>query len=163
MRKIANIFWHVPFLGFINALLTFLIGGLFVITVIGAPIGLGLIQLSMFLLTPFSSTMINGSDIKTSQNKAWKAFGIIARILYFPFGLVLSILTVIQITGLFLTVLGIPLALVSTKSWGAFFNPVYKSLRTFFNPVNKITVDMAIADEVPSRKAKAKVDKAFES
>ncbi len=77
MRTLGNILWHIPFLGFLSAFFTFLIGGLLVITVIGAPIGLGLIQLSKFLLTPFSKSMISKSDLNTDQNKLWKTFGII--------------------------------------------------------------------------------------
>jgi uncharacterized membrane protein YccF (DUF307 family) len=152
MRTLGNILWHVPFLGFLNALATFLIGALFVITIIGAPIGFGLIQLSKFLLTPFSSGMINKRDMKPDQNKAWRTFGIIVRILYFPIGLFLAVLTVFQIAGLFVTIIGIPVALVLAKSLG-----------TFFNPVNKICVTKAVADEVASRKARTQVDKAFAS
>jgi len=59
MRTLGNILWHVPFLGFLTALVTFLFGGLLVIPVIGAPIGLGLIQFSKFLLAPFSFAMIS--------------------------------------------------------------------------------------------------------
>jgi len=138
----------VPFLGFLSALGTFLIGGLLVITVIGAPIGLGLIQLSKFLLTPFSSAMISQKDLKADQNKLWQTFGIIVRILYFPFGLFLAVVTVFQIAGLFITIIGIPVALVLAKSLG-----------TYFNPVNKTCVPKAVADEVASRKAKEQVDK----
>lgn len=152
MRTLGNILWHVPFLGFLSAFGTFLIGGLFVITVIGAPIGLGLIQLSKFLLTPFSSAMVDSGDIKSDQNPAWKTFGLIARIIYLPFGLLLSIVTIFQIAGLFITIVGIPVALVLAKSLG-----------TFFNPVNKTCVSKAVADEISSRKAKAQVDKAFAS
>ena len=54
MRTLANILWHFPFFGFLTAFYTFLIGIFFTITVIGAPIGLGLIQHSKFLLSPFS-------------------------------------------------------------------------------------------------------------
>ena len=143
MRTLANILWHLPYLGFLSALGTFLIGGLFVITVIGAPIGLGLIQLSKFLLTPFSSAMISKKDLKADQNKMWQTFGIIVRIIYFPFGLLLAIVTVFQIVGLFITIIGIPVALVLAKSLG-----------TYFNPVNKICIPKAVADEVASRKAK---------
>jgi uncharacterized membrane protein YccF (DUF307 family) len=150
MRTLANILWHVPFLGFLSAFATFIIGGLFVITVIGAPIGLGLIQLSKFLLTPFSSAMINRSDIRSKENPLWKTFGIIVRILYFPFGLILTVVTIFQIAGLFISIIGIPVALVLAKS-----------LSTYFNPVNKICVVKAVADEVASRKAKAQVEKAF--
>jgi uncharacterized membrane protein YccF (DUF307 family) len=148
MRTLGNILWHVPFLGFLSALGTFLIGGLLVITVIGAPLGLGLIQLSKFLLTPFSSAMISKKDLEADQNKLWQTFGIIVRIIYFPFGLFLAVVTVFQIAGLFITIIGIPVALVLAKSLG-----------TYFNPVNKTCVPKAVADEVASRKAKEQVDK----
>ncbi len=150
MRTLGNILWHVPFLGFLNAFVTFIIGGLFVITVVGAPIGLGLIQLSKFLLTPFSCGMINKRDINPNQNQAWKTFGTIVRILYFPFGLILAAVTVLQVAALFITIVGIPVALVLAKSLG-----------TFFNPVNKTCVSRAVSEEVASRKAKAQVDQAF--
>lgn len=148
MRTLGNILWHVPFLGFLSALVIFLIGGLLVITVIGAPLGLGLIQLSKFLLTPFSKVMISKKDLKTDQNKLWQTFGIIVRILYFPFGLFLAVVIVFQIVGLFITIIGIPVALVLGKSLG-----------TYFNPVNKICVSKAVAVEIVSRQAKEHVDK----
>jgi len=50
-----SIFW------ILTALCTFIIGIIFIITVIGAPIGLGMIQHSKFLLTPFSKRMISDS------------------------------------------------------------------------------------------------------
>lgn len=150
MRTLANILWHVPFLGFLSAFGAFLIGGLFVVTLVGAPIGLGLIQFSKFLMAPFSHVMIDKSELKPKQNLLWKTYGILVRILYFPFGLVLAVVTVFQIAGLFTSLAGIPMALVLAKSLG-----------TYFNPVNKICVSEEVACEVASRKAKAKVDKAF--
>jgi len=74
MRTLGNIIWHIPFLGFLSALGTFLLGGLLVITVFGAPIGLGLIQLSKFLLAPFSNSMVSGSELNQDQNALWKSF-----------------------------------------------------------------------------------------
>jgi len=148
MRTLGNILWHVPFLGFLSALGTFLIGGLLVLTVIGAPLGLGLIQLSKFLLAPFSNSMISKKDLKADQNKLWQTFGVIVRILYFPFGLFLAVVTIFQIAGLFISIIGIPVALVLAKSLG-----------TYFNPVNKTCVQKAVADEVASRKAKEQVDR----
>lgn len=148
MKTLANILWHFPFLGFLSALGTFIIGGLFVITVIGAPIGLGMIQLSKFLLAPFSNAMISKTELGSDQNPIWKTFGIIVRILYFPFGLFLAIMAVIQIAGLFITIIGIPVALV-----------VAKSLGTYFNPVNKVCVPIAVAGELAKRKAKEQIEK----
>lgn len=142
MRTLANILWHIPFLGFLSALATFLIGILLVLTVVAAPIGLGLIQLSKFLLTPFSSEMINKKDVKANQNKLWLAYGFIVRILYFPIGLVLTVVTVFQIVGLFISIIGIPIAIVLAKSLG-----------TYFNPVNKISVPRTVASEVSKQKA----------
>lgn len=148
MRTLANILWHIPFLGFVSAFITFLIGVLFIVTIIGAPIGLGLIELSKFLLTPFSSAMIRKKDLKADQNKLWQAYGLIIRIIYFPFGLVLAIICIFQIAGLFITIIGIPVALVLAKS-----------LSTFFNPVNKISVPNAVAKEVTARKAQQQVNR----
>ena len=148
MKTLGNILWHVPFMGFLTALFTFLMGGLLVITVIGAPIGLGLIQLSKFFLTPFLQSMISKSELNTDQNKLWKTFGIIVRIIYFPFGLFLAVITVFQIAGMFISIIGIPVALVLAKS-----------LSTYFNPVNKTCVPKAVAEELTQRKAKEQVDK----
>jgi len=112
-----------------SAFFTFIIGGILVLTVVGSPIGLGLIQLSRFLLTPFTMSMVSKSDLNIKQNLLWRTFGIFVRIIYFPFGLVLAIVTLCQIVGLFLSIVGIPVALVLAKS-----------LETYFNPVNKVCV-----------------------
>ncbi|WP_321280113.1 YccF domain-containing protein [Marinifilum fragile] len=147
MRFLGNIIWHFPFFGFVSAFFTFLIGSLLLITVVGAPIGLGLIQLSKFLLSPFSSSMVDNKELNTEPNKAWEAFGLIVRIIYFPFGLLLTVITLFQIVGLFVSVVGIPVALVLAKS-----------LSTYLNPVNKKCVPVAVAKELENRKAKAQVD-----
>ncbi|MDR2765746.1 MAG: YccF domain-containing protein [Tannerella sp.] len=148
MKALGNILWHVPFLGFLSALITFLLGGLLVITVIGAPIGLGLIQLSKFLLAPFSSAMVSKTDLNVEQNPLWKTFGVIVRILYFPIGLFLSIVTIFQIVGLFISLVGIPVALVLTKALG-----------TYFNPVNKICVPVAVKAKLDQKKADEEASK----
>jgi uncharacterized membrane protein YccF (DUF307 family) len=148
MRTLGNIIWHFPFFGFLNALFTFLVGGLFVIIVVGAPIGLGLIQLSRMYLTPFTMSMVSKNDLQAEQNKYWKTFGILIRIVYFPFGLFLCAVTVLQIAGLFISLIGIPVALVLAKS-----------LSTYFNPVGKVCVAKTVKDEMERRNATAKLDK----
>ena len=126
MRTLATIIWHIPFLGFITAFWTFVVGGILTLTIIAAPIGLGLIQLSKFLLTPFSMQMVNRSTLNKKQNKIWKAYGVIVSIFYFPIGLLLAIVTICQIVGLFVSIVGIPVAIVLAKSLGTFFLPVNK-------------------------------------
>ncbi len=148
MRTLGNIIWHFPFLGFIDAFLTFLIGGLLVITIVGSPIGLGLIQLSKFLLTPFSASMIDKHDLKPDQNKLWRAYGCIVRVIYFPIGLILALIVICKIVGLFISIIGIPVALVLAKSLG-----------TFFNPVNKVCVPVEVREEVNRRKAFSRVNR----
>ena len=150
MRSLGNIIWHIPFLGFVTAFFTFLLGSLLVVTVVAAPIGLGLIQLSKFLLSPFSSNMVDKKDLNVKQNKAWKVYGTIVRIIYFPFGLFLFVATVFQIVGLCITIIGIPIAVILAKSLG-----------TYFNPVNKKCVPRSVAMEIDRRKAQGDVEKHF--
>ena len=91
--------------------------------------------------------MINKKDIDSDQNKLWKTFGLVVRILYFPYGLLVTIVTIFQIALLFITIIGAPVALVLAKSLG-----------TFFNPVNKVCVPKAVADEISKRKGEKQVD-----
>lgn len=130
MRTLGNILWHFPFFGFITAFYTFLVGVLFLISIIGAPIGLGLIQHSKFLLSPFSSRMVSDSEIGKEKSMLWKVFEIIAFIIYLPLGILATIATAIQIVLLFISVVGIPVALVLAKS-----------LTTYFNPIGKVCVN----------------------
>ena len=146
MKTLGNILWHFPFFGFLTALVNFILGGLLMLTIIGAPIGSGLIQLAKFQLTPFSKTLINDKKLNKERNQLWDAYGTIVMILYFPFGLVIAILTVIQIAFLFITIVGIPVAIVLAKSLG-----------TYFNPVNKKCVPEAVAKEIEKREAEHEV------
>ena len=148
MRTLGNIIWHIPFLGFLTALFTFLLGSLLVLTIIGAPLGLGLIQLSKFLLSPFSSSMVDKKNLNVEQNKYWKSYGFVIRIIYFPFGLGLAVITIFQIIFLFISIVGIPVAVILSKSLG-----------TYFNPVNKVSVPRAVAKELENRKAKEQIEK----
>ena len=135
MKTLGNIIWHIPFLGFVNAFFVAL-GGLFwTITVVGAPIGLGLFEYSKFLLSPFGHSMVSKSDLNIEQNKAWKTYSTVIMVLYFPFGLFMCCVAIIQVVFLFITIVGIPPALV-----------VAKSLGTYLNPVNKKCVSSAVTD-----------------
>jgi uncharacterized membrane protein YccF (DUF307 family) len=148
MKTLGNIIWHFPFLGFVSAIWVFLIGSLLTITIVAAPIGLGLIQYSKFLFKPFSSAMVSKSDLNVEQNEAWKLYSTIVRILYFPFGLLSFIVGIFQVVGLFISLVGIPCAIV-----------VAKSLGTYFNPVNMQCVPIAVQAELENRRAKADVEK----
>ena len=146
MKALGNVLWHVPFLGFLSAIITYLVGAILSATVIAAPIGLGLMEHGKFLFAPFSYAVVDKSELNVAQNKAWKTYSTIVTILYLPFGIILCAIAILQIFGLFISILGIPVAIV-----------VAKSLGTYLNPVNKQCVPQAVADELERRKGAAQV------
>lgn len=148
MKTLGNILWHFPFLGFVSAIVVYLLGLIFTATVIAAPIGLDLMEFGKFLFVPFGHAMVSKSDLNIAQNKGWKAYSTIIMIVYLPFGVILAALAIFQVSCLFITIVGIPVALV-----------VAKSLGTFLNPVNKKCVHSALVDEIERRKAEAQVSK----
>ena len=137
MRSLGNILWHFPCLGFLTAIFVCTLGVILTVTVVGAPIGLGLIQYAKFLLLPFSSAMVDQEDLNISTNRFWKSFSLVARVIYFPFGLVLFVMAALQVVVMMITIVGIPAALVLAKSLGV-----------FLNPVNKVCVPHIIGEEL---------------
>lgn len=142
MRTFGNIIWHFPFFGFISAIFVYLFGALLTVTVVAAPIGLGLMELGKLLFAPFGKVMIDADELNLPQNKAWKAYSTVIMVLYLPFGALLAFLAVIQTGLLFLSIIGIPLGMV-----------VAKALSTYLNPVGKKCVSSAVAAEIERRKA----------
>ncbi|MBN2834396.1 MAG: hypothetical protein JXR48_05460 [Candidatus Delongbacteria bacterium] len=149
MKTLGNILWHIPFLGFINAIVVYVLGFILVASVVASPIGFGLMEFGKFLFRPFGNAMISKKELNVEQNKAWKTYSTIVMVLYFPFGLILAVLCAFQVAGLFISIIGIPAALV-----------VAKSLSTYLNPVNKKCVHSAVADELDKRKAQEAISKA---
>ena len=152
MRALGNILWHFPFFGFVQASLTWLLGLILTITVIAAPIGRGLMEYGKFLFAPFSKAMVSRSALKEKQNDVWKAYSTVITVIYIPLGLILAIICILQIAGLFVSIAGIPMAIVLAKSLG-----------TFFNPVNKKCVPLAVADEIERRSAAGEVGRHLSS
>ncbi|MCY4584907.1 MAG: hypothetical protein OXB98_02600 [Bryobacterales bacterium] len=147
MRALGNVLWHFPFLGFLSAAVTYLLGLLLTATVIAAPIGLGVMELGKFMFVPFGRALVKKSDLVESRSKAWQTYSTVIMILYLPFGLTLSVVAALQVIGLCITVVGIPVGIVIAKSIG-----------TYFNPVGKKCVSQAVADELERRKALAQFD-----
>jgi uncharacterized membrane protein YccF (DUF307 family) len=146
MRTLGNILWHFPFFGFVTAIFYWLLGALLTITIVAAPIGLGLMEFGKFLFAPFGHAMISKSDLKIEQNPVWKAYSTIVMIIYLPFGIIGFVLSVIQVAALCVTIVGIPIALVIAKSLG-----------TILNPVNKKCVHAAVVEELDRRRAQAEI------
>ena len=148
MRTVGNILWHFPFLGFLQALVVFLVGGLMTITIIAAPIGLGWLQYSRFLLAPFSYEMVDAGLVGKQQNKYWKAYGTIIWILYLPIGIIAFIFGLLTTIVFAITIIGIPFAIVEAKS-----------LKFYFKPVGKICVPAGVSDEIRRRQIEELVNK----
>jgi uncharacterized membrane protein YccF (DUF307 family) len=143
MKTLGNIIWHVFFLGFISAFVHFLIGLIITATVVGAPVGLGIIQYSKFLLAPFTQAMVSKDELGQKQNKAWKVFSVIVWILYLPLGIALFLYTIAEIVVLFVSLIGIPAGLVLAKS-----------LNTYFKPINKKCVPLTVKEQFEREKYK---------
>ncbi|MEY4591878.1 MAG: hypothetical protein RIR18_773 [Pseudomonadota bacterium] len=147
MKVFGNIIWHFPFFGFVSATITYLLGLLLTITVVAAPIGLGLMELGKLLFWPFGNTMVKQSDVSAVPNSAWNTYSKILMLFYLPLGIVLVVLGAIQVGLLFLSIMGIPAAMVLAKS-----------LSTYLNPVGKKCVSSAMAEELERRKAQRELD-----
>lgn len=148
MRILGNILWHFPFLGFIDAILTFLLGSLFTLTVVGAPVGLGLLQLSKFLFSPFTTAMIYKKDLSNSNLNMWSSYSFVIRIIYIPIGIIVSAFFILRIVALFASIVGIPAAIVAAKS-----------LPSVFNPVSRKCVPVSVKEELEKNKAKEYIAK----
>ncbi|AZI14124.1 YccF domain-containing protein [Avibacterium paragallinarum] len=149
MRALANVLWHIPFCGFLTSLFCFIFGSILTLTIIGAPIGLGLIQYSKFLLLPFQYEMIKKSDTDIEQNKIWKVYGFLLKIIYIPIiGLPLVLISCLQILLSMISIIGIPCAIV-----------VAKSLGTIFQPVDRICVPRLVANAIHQHNAEEQMKK----
>lgn len=123
MKTLGNIIWHIPFLGFVNAIVVFLVGILFAITIVGLPIARGLFEFAKFLMFPFDYNLVNSKNTP-AVSSVWN--GIMSVIWIVFFGIWLWIWSVFQIISMFMSIVGIPVAIVMAKSLGTFFNPVGK-------------------------------------
>lgn len=145
MKTFLNIIWNFPFCGFIIALLTAITGAFWCLTIVGLPIGLGLLQFSKFLLWPHGNAMVSKSDLEKVTEKErptwWKVLAWIAWGIYFPIGLIHVIIMIGITLSEFISIIGIPCALVYVKSLG-----------TYFNPVNRVCVPEVVAKEIQRRK-----------
>ncbi len=126
MKLIANIIWAIFFGGWFFSLLTAFLGLLICATVVGLPIGIGLLNLARLYLWPFGHQLVDAETLDSKRPLIWRGYSLFVKILYIPLGLVLSICSISAIIGYTITILGFPVALVFFKSFGAIWNPVNK-------------------------------------
>ncbi len=121
MRVIGNILWIILG-GFISALLWWLIGCLWCITIIGIPVGIQCFKLSSISLNPFGKEIRYGGEaVSFLLNVVWfLGGGEVLALVNFVFGLLLCI-----------TIVGIPFG-------KQFFKIAKLSLRPFGAAVERV-------------------------
>ena len=121
MRVIGNILWIILG-GFISALLWWLIGCLWCITIIGIPVGIQCFKLSSISLNPFGKEIrFGGEPVSFLLNVVWfLGGGEVLALVNFVFGLLLCI-----------TIVGIPFG-------KQFFKIAKLSLRPFGATVERV-------------------------
>ncbi len=148
MKTLGNILWHFPFFGFLFAFAYLIWGVICCITIIFIPMGKSFIEFSGFLLSPFKNEMVATADLaylgRGKQGTLSKGYNTVLKVLYFPFGLLNSILVICLIVGEFISIIGIPYAYVWAKSLG-----------TIFSPIGKARVSTEEAELIRRRKAEA--------
>ena len=127
-------------LGWILAIATYVIGLILTLLVITAPIGLGLMEYGKFLFLPFTHYMVKKDSFDNKSMTAYKMLGIVYILV---FGIWLFISGIFAIIGYFVSIIGIPCAILLAKSLG-----------TLFNPVGKVCVTKDIADEMMIKRHK---------
>ena len=88
--------------------------------------------------------MSSKKDLNMERNKYWKIYSTIIMLLYLPFGCIMAAAAAIQICLLFLSIVGIPVALALAKAMG-----------TYFNPVGKVCVPRQVAEAIEKKKDEA--------
>ena len=75
MRILFNVLWHFPGLGFVSAVLAFILGLVLSATVILSPVGLGLLEYGKFLLAPCSRNMVQRKGVKGDyRSGTWRVW-----------------------------------------------------------------------------------------
>ncbi|WP_304293756.1 YccF domain-containing protein [Campylobacter gracilis] len=131
MRILGNIIWFFM-AGWILAILTYLSGLILTVLVVTAPVGLGLMEYGKFLFLPFTHDMVRKKNNPSggTLRKSYHAYATIVKVVYILlFGIWLYIVGLVAVIAQFVTIIGIPGAIV-----------IAKSLHTIFNPVDKICI-----------------------
>jgi len=155
MRILFNVLWHFPMLGFVSALLAFLLGLILCATVVLAPMGVGLLEYGKFLLAPCTRQMVRRTDVAGPTRSAARwAWSLVIWVVYLPVGVVLSVLVIVEVAALMVfaipTVVGIPVA-----AFQAYV--IAKSLGTLLNPVGRKCVHYLVADEAARERARERL------
>ncbi|QUS55786.1 YccF family protein [Pseudovibrio brasiliensis] len=133
MRYAGNVIWFI-FGGWLLALMWLLYGVLFAITIIGLPYTKAAIEMAKLSAWPFGKEVVHIRDLDnkeaTTTTVLSGAFGFIFNILWFPFGLSLSLAYLIAGLLNCITLIGIPFGIQAFKLAGISLWPVGRRVVT---------------------------------
>jgi len=111
-----NLVWFV-FVGWWSAIVILLLSVIIAITVIGYPIAKSLFQFAKLSAFPFGKEVIRETELKGKSNISTtrKIVGVIANIIWFPLGLLLTLVFLVAGILAFLTIIGIPIGVVYVR------------------------------------------------
>lgn len=113
MAFIGNILWFILG-GAINAIGWLIAALIFAITIIGLPVARACLEFAKLSALPFGKVIIRDTELYGNENVSGfsKVVSVILNIIWFPIGLVLTILYFALAIVFFVTIIGIPFGIV---------------------------------------------------
>tara|TARA_B100000242_G_scaffold220052_1_gene161113 strand:+ start:106 stop:552 length:447 start_codon:yes stop_codon:yes gene_type:complete len=144
---IFNLIWFL-FFGLINSIVYLVLSLIFAITIIGIPIAKSMLQFAKLSAFPFGKEVIRETELKGKENVSGfrKIGGIILNIIWFPLGLILSLLHLILGIVAFITIIGIPIGVVYVRMSKFLLFPIGAKVVS-----KKQAIASAVANEVSKR------------
>jgi len=113
MASIGNLIWFV-FGGEILALVWLIFAGIFAITIVGLPIARAFLEFAKLSAFPFGKEIIRDTEL-AKVSIASKTVTTVLSIIWFPFGLVFTILYLLAGIISFISIIGIPIGIVYVR------------------------------------------------
>ena len=144
---IFNLIWFL-FFGLINSIVYLVLSLIFAITIIGIPIAKSMLQFAKLSAFPFGKEVIRETELKGKENVSGfrKIGGIILNIIWFPLGLILSLLHLILGIVAFITIIGIPIGVVYVRMSKFLLFPIGAKVVS-----KKQAIASAVANEISKR------------
>ena len=144
---IFNLIWFL-FFGLINSIVYLVLSLIFAITIIGIPIAKSMLQFAKLSAFPFGKEVIRETELKGKENVSGfrKIGGIILNIIWFPLGLILSLLHLILGIVAFITIIGIPIGVVYVRMSKFLLFPIGAKVVS-----NKQAIASAVVNEISKR------------
>ena len=113
MAGFGNFIWFI-FGGFIHGLIWLLLAGIFAITIIGLPLARACLEFAKLAAFPFGKSIVRDTDL-TNVSQVSKTVSIILNFIWFPFGLIITILYFALAVAFCVTLIGIPFGIAYAR------------------------------------------------